>query len=297
MKNILRKTILTLLLIILLSACTANSGSLATVEGPQNNQPTEELSGFQANAILNEDLIFTYKTNEVFNGNAVMAFLQALEEGRQQFIVDEITYHFEPLSDSSYRIYRLTPIAESLVGTVEPVGGVLLSDELITSIETAMRENALTFEHQGATYVLSESRKAIQISTISEAAIANRYFLEAYDPAYNEVIHTYNFVLNLELALQKNERSFYHDSDKYGILAVDGGYTISDSQSNLFAELSDIYVIPKSSGNSLPLGFKNLVREAIENGKTGFNHTDSLGVETEYLVEKLENSWSIKPAN
>ena len=105
-----------------------------------------------------------------------------------------------------------------------------------------------------------------------------------------------NFVLNLELALQKHERSFFHQGDKYGILEVAGGYTISDSQSNLFAELSNIYVIPKSSSTSIPLGFKNLVRNAIENEQTEFSYSDSAGIKTEYQVEKLDNSWAINPA-
>jgi hypothetical protein len=296
MKNILRKSLITFLLITLLSACAVNIGNPETVEDPQVDQPLEELSGNQASAILNEDLIFTFKPNEVFDGNAVIAFSQALEEGRKQFTSNNVSYHYEPLGQDSYRIYRLTPIAESLLGSVEPVGGAVLSNELLTAIKTAMAESALTFEHQGETYVLSEARKAIRISTMSDVAIANRFFLEAYDPAYNEVIHAYNFVLNLELALRKQERSFFHEGDKYGILAVAGGYSISDPQSNLFAELSNIYVIPKSSSNSIPLGFKNLVRDAIGNDKAGFTYTDSAGVETEYQVEKLEKSWSVNPA-
>ncbi len=238
MKNILKKSLITFLLIALLSACAVNSDNPEAIADPQINQLNEEKAGYQASAILNKDLVFTLKANEVFAGNAVMAFSQALEEGRQQFIANDVSYHYEPLGESSYRIYRLTPVAESLLGRVEPVGGALLSVELVTAIETALAEDALTFEHQGVTYVLSEARKAVQISTMSDAAIANRYFLEAYDLGYNEIIRAYNFVLNLELALQKQERSFFYEGDKYGILAVAGGYTISDSQSNLFAELS-----------------------------------------------------------
>ncbi len=295
MKTKITKTLLILLFLAFLSACAVNQGSPEPVIDPQTEQQAEQ-NGYQANAILNDDLIFTFKTDEGFDGNGVMAFSQALDNNRQQFTTNNIIYHYEPLGEYSYRIYRLTPIAESLLGTVEPVGGAILSNELITAIETALAENELTFEHQGTIFVLSEARKAVQISTATEAAIANRYYLEAYDPAYNEIIRAYNFVLNLELALQKQERSFFHQGDKYGILEVAGGYTISDSQSNLFAELSNIYVIPKSSSTSIPLGFKNLVRNAIENEQTEFSYSDSAGIETDYQVEKLDNSWAINPA-
>lgn len=292
----LKKTLLTILFLALLSACVANTSEPAADINPQENQPAQEQTGYQASAILNDDLIFTFKANEVFDGNGVMAFSQALEEGKQQFAANNVTYHYEPLGQFSYRIVRLIPVAESLLGEVNPIGDNVLSNELIAAIETALTEEAKTFEHQGNTYVLSENRKAIQISAAAEAAIANLYYLEAYDTKYNEIIRAYNFVLNLELAIKKQERSFFHEGDKYGILAVAGGYTISDSQSNLFAELSNIYVIPKSSTNEIPLGFKNLVRDAIENEKTSFNYTNSVGIETEYLVEKLENSWSVNPA-
>ena len=296
MKNLLKKTLLTILFLALLSACVANTSEPAAVPDPQENQPAEGQAGYQASAILNNDLIFTFKANEGFDGNGVIAFSQALKDGNQQFTTNNVAYHYEPLGQYSYRIFRLTPVAESLLGQVEPIGDGVLSNELIAAIEAALAEEAQTFEHQGTTYVLSENRKAIQISATTEAAIANQYYLEAYDPSYNEIIRAYNFVLNLELALQKQERSFFHEGDRYGILAVAGGYTISDSQSNLFAELSNIYVIPKSSNTSIPLGFKNLVRDAIGNDKTGFNYTDSSGVETKYQVEKLENSWSVNPA-
>lgn len=294
MKNILKKTLLILLLIALLSACAVTPSEPAAIPAPQETLPAEGQQGYRASAIKNSELIFTVKANEVFDGKT--AFLKALEEDKQQFSINGISYHFEPLGLHSYRLFRLTPVAESLLGRIEPVDGGLLSNELITAIETALADKTLTFEHQGTTYVLSEERKAVQISTISDAAIANQYYLEAYDPSYNEIIQAYDFVLNLELALEKDEPSFSYKGENYGILPVAGGYTISDPQSNLFAELSNFYVIPKGTNNAIPLAFKNLVRDAIENEKTGFTFTDSSGMETQYQVEKLENSWSIEPA-
>lgn len=295
MKNLLKKTLLTILFLALLSACVANTGNPAAVSEPQESLPAEEKVGYQASAILNSDMIFTFKANEAFDGNGVRAFSQALKDGNQQFTTKDISYNYEPLGQNSYRIFRLTPVAESLLGQVEPVGDGVLSNELIDAIQAALTEKAQTFEHLGTTYVLSENRKAIQISATTEAAIANQYYLEAYHPTDNEIIRAYNFVLNLELALQKQERFFFHEGDKYGILAVPGGYTISDSQSNLFAELSNIYVIPPSSNVDIPMGFKNLVRDAIENDKASFRYTDSVGIERGYRVEKLENSWSVSP--
>lgn len=296
MKKLISKTLITLLLLALLSACAVNTTEPVVTTDPQVAQPVDSQAGFQANAIFTGDPTLTFKANEAFDANGVKAFSQALEAGKQQFSTNGFSYQYEPLGPNSFRIYRLIPVAESLLGRVELVDGVVLSNETIAAMETAVAEGAQTFEHQGSTFVLSEDRKAIQISVVTEAAIANQYYLEAYEPANNEIIHAYNFVLNFELALQKQERSFFHEGDKYSILAVPGGYTISDSQSNLFAELSNIYVIPRSSSMDIPLGFKNLVRDAIENDEASFYYTDSTGIQREYQVEKLENSWSVNPA-
>ncbi|HBO34284.1 MAG TPA: hypothetical protein DD636_06050 [Anaerolineaceae bacterium] len=295
MKNSLKKTLSTLLFLALLSACAVKTSEPSNVPDLQETQAVNGQAGYQANAILNTDLIFTIKSNEIFDGNAVMAFSEALQEGKLQFTANDISYHYEPLGQDSYRIYRLTPVAESLLGRVEPVNGGILSNELLAAIETALAKETRIFEHLGTTYVLSENRKAVQISTIADAAIANEYYLEAYDPTYNEMIRAYDFMLNLEIALQQQERTFSYESDSFGVLAVSGGYSISDSQSNLFAELSNIYVIPRSNNTAIPLGFKNLVRDAIVNQKEGFTYSDSLGAETNYQVEKLENSWSVDP--
>lgn len=293
MKNKLTKTLLTLLFLALLSACGVEPSEPSIVTYPQASQPVEGQAGYQASAIMNRELVFTVNATEIFDGNGKASFLRALGEGKQQFTVNDTSYHFEPMGEHSYRIFRLTPIAEALLGTIVPIDNLLLSNELIAAIETALVEEVLTFEHNNTTYVLSEYMKAVKISTISDAAIANQYYLEAYDTMSNEIIQSYDFLLNLELALEQEERSFSYKEGNYGILPVAGGFTISDAQSNLFAELSNIYVIPRGTNTDIPLGFKNLVRDAIENEKAGFTYSDSSGIAREYRVEKLENSWSI----
>lgn len=299
MKNKITKTLFTLIILALLSACAANQQQPVTISttDPQTESISENAiqTGYQANVISNIELIYTIDGNEVFDGNARAAFLAALAEGKQQFSVNEISYHFEPLGQHAYRIFRLTPVAESLLGKVEPIDGGILSNELIAAIDTAVSAETLSFDHQGITYVLSQDRKAVKVSTIDDVAIANQYYLEAYDTAYSEIVTSYDFMLNLELALEQEGRSFTSNEQSYGILPVAGGYTISDSQSNLFAELSNLYVIPKGANTTLPLGFKNTVRDAIENEKNEFTYTDSEGVAKVYQLEKLENSWSVTP--
>ena len=240
-------------------------------------------------------MVYTLKEDEVFNAREMEAFLAALSAKKDQFLANEVTYSFDTLGDDTYRVFRLVPIAEVLLGNIKPLGDNLVSVELTQAIENALEAEATSFEHNGTTYVVTLDRRVPQISTRTDAAIASTQYLEAYDPYYNEVINTHEFRLNLGLALKNGENSFSYKGDKYGILFVAGGYSITDAEINLFAELSDIYVISQASSTTIPLEFKNKVREAIDNDQQSFVYTGSSGDETEYRLEKLENSWTITP--
>lgn len=293
MKNKFNKTIHLLLLIAVLSACSVSPGD----SDPQPHPENPLVQSYQTSAIRNSEMILTVKPGEPFDGNGKTAFLAALGQEKQQFNVNDVSYHFEPVGEYSYRIYRLTPIADTILNRIEPMEGVVLSEELIAAIQKAQQENHLTFEHRGMLYVLSQGKKAAQVSTVSDVAVASQYHLEAYDPADNEIVQAFEFVLNLTLALEQNARNFSFQGDRFGVLSVPGGFTISSSDTELIAEYSNIYVIPKGTAiASIPLTFKNLVRDAIENDKSSFTFTNSSGDVTEYNVEELENAWSVSPA-
>ena len=270
-----------LLILTLISACGADLTPTPTPPAPS------------ASAILNEDMIYTLKDGEVFSAREREAFLAALSTDKDQFLANQISYSIGALGDNTYRVFRLVPIAEVLLGNIKPLGDNLVSVELAQAIENALEEETTSFEHNGTTFVVTLDRRVPQISTRTDAAIASTQYLEAYDPNYNEVINTHEFRLNLGVALKNGENSFSYDGDKYGILAVLGGYSITDSELNFLAELSDIYVIPHGTNEDISLAFKNKVREAIATDSDGFAYTDNTGQQTEYQIEQLENSWTI----
>ena len=307
MENMIKKTIFILLLCAILTACVSNSGEpdpIAVLKEQTNpavngqvNPSAIATDTYQVNAIRNYEPIFTLNPGEVFDGNAMVSFLTALETDKQQFTVNGVSYHIDPLGEHSYRIYRLNLVAEALLGHIQAVEGVLMSVEFAEAIETALANDTRFFEHKGIVYVTSEHRKVTQISTLRDAVIASPYYLEAYDAGFNEIAQSYKFRLALELALAMGEKTFSYEGERYGVLPVAGGYTITDPEVKLLAELSNIYVIPRGSNATIPLAFKNVVREAIETEKASFIYTSPSGVETEYQVDKLENAWSITPVD
>ncbi len=305
MKTMIKKTLLVLFLCLFLAACASGSGETdpAAAAEEQTNPAVSEQSEsssivggiYQVNAIRNNDPIFTLNTGEVFDGRAVTGFLEAMEADKQQFSVNGVSYHIDPLGQHAYRIYRLNLVAEGLPDRIQAVEGGLMSVEFAEAIETALANDSKFFEHKNTVYVTSQQGKVTQVSTLRDAVIASPYYLEVYDSGFNEIAQSYRFRLALESALAVGEKTFSHEGERYGVMPVAGGFTITDPEVNLLAELSNIYVIPRGSNVTIPLAFKNVVREAIETEQASFIYTSPSKVKTEYQVNKLENAWSVMP--
>lgn len=273
----------------LLAACTAN-----TTETPVVPDDTTQSGTYQASAFLSKELIYTLKEGVEFGQNYRDAFLAAISRNHQEFLVDGSDYYFEKFTNEGYRIYGLTPVAEVFLDEVTTVGTALMSDEFRSVIQDVLEKDIQTFEYAGKKYVVSQTKKITQISVAQDAALASLAFIEAYDPNFNETISKFDFRLKLEIALELEANGFKYEGDDYGIVNVPGGHSILDSENNLLAEMSDIYVIPPNLADKLPLVFKNMVRDAIVDSKESFVYRDSSGKETKYLLVKNENNWSIK---
>ncbi|NLD18612.1 MAG: hypothetical protein GX666_13730 [Tissierellia bacterium] len=285
----MKKTLIFILMLSLLAACTAN-----TTETPVVPDDTTQSGTYQASAFLSKELIYTLKEGVEFGQNYRDAFLAAISRNHQEFLVDGSDYYFEKFTNEGYRIYGLTPVAEVFLDEVTTVGTALMSDEFRSVIQDVLEKDIQTFEYAGKKYVVSQTKKITQISVAQDAALASLAFIEAYDPNFNETISKFDFRLKLEIALELEANGFKYEGDDYGIVNVPGGHSILDSENNLLAEMSDIYVIPPNLADKLPLAFKNMVRDAIVDSKESFVYRDSSGKETKYLLVKNENNWSIK---
>lgn len=285
----MKKTLIFILLLTLLAGCTANSVETPVV-------PDESQNGtYRASAFPSMELIYTLKEGIDFGQIHRDAFLAAISKNHQEFLVDGSDYYFEKFTNEGYRIYGLTPVAEAFMDEVTPVGTALMSDDFLSIIRDVLEKDIQAFEYAGKKYVVSQTKKIKQISVASDAALASLAFIEPYDPNFNETISKFDFRLNFEIALELGATGFTYEGNDYGIVNVPGGHSILDSEQNLLAEMSDIYVIPPNLADKLPLAFKNMVRDAIIDSKESFVYRDTTsGKETKYLLVKNENSWSIQ---
>ena len=284
----MKKTLIFILLLTLLAGCTANISETPVV----TDEPVQSDS-FRASAFLSKELIYTLKENAIFGQTQRDAFLAAISKNHQEFLVDDLDYYFEKFTNEGYRIYGLTPVAEVFMDEVTAVGTALLSDDLLSVIQEVLENGMQAFEYAGKKYVVSQTKKITQISVAQDVALASLAFVEPYDSNFNETITKFDFRLNLEIALELGSSGFTFEGADYGIVNVPGGHSILDSEQNLLAEMSEIYVIPPNLADKLPLAFKNMVRDAIVDSKDSFVYRDTSGKETTYLLVKNENNWSI----
>lgn len=279
----------------------SRAGQLVTatpeLDAPEQINPGQQIETelYEAFAIINDDFIYSLKPEELFDGDEVENFLLALTNGEAQFTANGINYLYQRMREDSYRIFRLVPVVEVLMDIVSPVQGRLVSDELIAAFRSAAEAGLDQFEHQGVLYVISTVGRVTKISTLTDTALASKVHLEPYNQQSLEVTSLYEFRVGLESSLADEAASFVFSDEKYTLFEVPGGYTILDPLGNLFAEISNIYVIPRNSDTELPLEFKNMVREALESGEDSFGFGQIDGVEIEYLITEASNGYSIKP--
>jgi hypothetical protein len=292
----MKKLIFLALLLPILFACTVTE-----TEAPDSSMMLTDIARmeeeskppvFKASAIENRDLLFTFEPSGYLEGGEAN-FRTALAKGEKHFSYNGVSYYYDVMATGTYRIFELMPVAEVMMGDIQILENSLISEEFNLAIQKALEDETEVIEHRGKNYVVSSNRKPIRISALYDAALASTDYLEAYDSYFNEVIFEYEFRLKLEMALSRGEPGFSHEGKNYGIISVPGGYSILDVDQNLFAELSDTFVLSQSENKALPLEFKNMVRDAIESDQENFVYRSSGGYEQEYSIEKIEGSWLI----
>jgi peptide/nickel transport system permease protein len=244
-------------------------------------------------AIYNEELRYTLADGESFGSAEKAHFLLALGDHEETFSVGDATYSYVNESENIYRIIRLEPVAEVLVGEIHALDGEMLPDEFPATYQAAVEAGLSTFELDDVTYRITKVRKASQISTGHDVALA---MLDVYD-AYNEIdsdrVAAYDFKLGITRAIAQNEDQFLIDDQSYSIRYEQGRTTILDAAGADFAEVSNIIVNPLDQALFLPVGFKAVVRQAINQRDTRFSYEES-GETIDYTIVRVNNTFNIK---
>jgi len=247
-----------------------------------------------AGAIFNNELRYSIVEGESFGDAEKAQFLLALSNNEETFTVGDSFYYFSAVVEDTYRIMQLDPIAEELLGRMNPIDNNALPDGLVEAYQSAIADGDNNFKLDGVAYRITRKRKAQQISTEHDLALATLNVYDAYDVAEVEHINSYEFKLASASAIAKEETAFSVNDQSYTIGYAEGQNTIFDSDGEAYAEVSNIIVNPLDQNEFLSVEYKSAIREGIRNdeNKVTFKHEN--GETIEYVIELVNINYYIK---
>lgn len=247
-----------------------------------------------AGAIFNTELRYSIKEGEVFGGLDQARFLLALSRGELYFKSGENSYSYFEEGEDFYRIVQLDLFAQSLMGRTNPSPGNTLPAGFEDIFKKADEAGNTSFVFDGTTYILTRELKAVQISTQRDVAIASFSIIDAYNSQDLTLINSYDFRFLSESAGVNDEKTFTFDGKIYKINEHEGQITILDDKGEPFAEVSNIIVNPLDQNEFLPVEFKAIARDAINNREKKFEFVGPDGVTTEYDVYRVNTNYYIR---
>ena len=256
-----------------------------------------------ASVIENKELRYVAPAGQDFSLAARSQFILAMTNGRSTFTADGVDYTFVQDADGFYRILSGEVLGSALnqkMGLMySPAAGQEnLSDGLMAAFEAGVAEgDSGTFEYEGDTYAFSKAGKTISLSRTTEAAIASMTVFDAYDQTNESLVSSFEFRLGAEMAMANGENSFVVDGVTYQLEMDEDAVTIYKGEGSDRAEFAIASVLIASSASPdiyINVAFKNAILETINDGKTAFTFTDADGVETDYQITLVNNTYTVK---
>lgn len=253
-----------------------------------------------AGAIYNEELRYTVLEGENFSNAERASFLLALSSDEAVFEANNDNYYYVPFiqdAENSYRILNLDPVAEELLGQVNPIGDESLSEGFLDTYQAARDDGLDSFEFEGVTYRITTERKASVISTEHDVAVATLNIYDAYSQQDIATVRSFPFVLASEQAIADQDVEIEVDGKTYALIYDefdDSSVTILDSSGEEFAEVSNIIVNPLDQNVFLSVEYKSAMREAIRTNQDQVSFTHEDGETIEYNINRVNQNYYIK---
>jgi peptide/nickel transport system permease protein len=247
-----------------------------------------------AGAIYNQELRYTTVQGKTFSTADRAQFLLALGKKTETFSSGGTSYSYVEEGEDTYRILELNPVAEILMGKMQPKNGFVITPEFTEAYQAAIDEGLTIFELGDLTYHIISERKSTMISTDEDVALAMLNVYDPYSQSDASMVDSYDFKLASTQAIAEGKTFFFVGDQRFSIRSDEGFTTILSSSGEEFAEVSDIIVNPIDKSIFLNVDFKGVVREAINNRDLEFTYTDESGNTVEYTIVRVNMTYNIK---
>jgi peptide/nickel transport system permease protein len=257
-----------------------------------------EIDKDYAGAIINTELRYVVADDQEFGALARANFLLAFGKQQSTFTSNNIGYSYIEEADGTYRILQLERVAEDLLDQLIPARGKTIPEGLEDAYFDAKAAKESIFELDGETYYITTEGRKTYISSEINVALASLSIYDAYNPDDSSIVDSYPFRYASSIAIRDSKTEFEVSGTPYVIEYGEGITTIKTPDGTDFAEVSNIIVNPLDQREFLPVEFKTLAREVInERGSTflfdGIEYK-VVRVNTNYYIKRETTSVVIK---
>lgn len=269
-------------------------GMVAPYGEKQVFRTTETAIKDYAGVAENKDWQYSVAEGKEFPAAAQAQMILAVNNGETSFTAKDVTYGLLKKNDDLYYIVQGEQIATVTTvrgkATYKEVAAGALTDSVKAAYEAAAAADATEFDADGVHYSITRQGRITSINIAENIAIASKY---VFSGAAKEVELSFEFKCAALTAMEEKASSMEADGVTYTIEENDeGALFYKDGKEYALVSVYNISAI--NDGVFLTLEFRNAALKAIDEGAEGFTYTDESGEETEYVLKRKNDQYTVR---
>lgn len=269
-------------------------GMFAPYSEKQVFRTTETAIKDYAGVAENKDWQYSIADGKDFPAAAQAQMILAINKEQTSFIAKDVTYGLLKKSDNLYYIVQGEEIATTTnvrgaFNYNEVVAGAL-TDNVKAAYEAAVAANATEFDADGVHYSITQQGRMNSINVAENIAIASKF---VFSGATQDIQPSFEFKCAALDAVEAEATSVEIEGTTYTIKENDEG-ALFYKDGEEYVLVSTYNISPANDGVFLTLDFRRAALEAIDKGKEKFSYTDEEGKETEYVLKRKNEQYTVR---
>lgn len=269
-------------------------GMFAPYSEKQVFRTTETAIKDYAGVAENKDWQYSIADGKDFPAAAQAQMILAINKEQASFTAKDVTYGLLKKSDNLYYIVQGEQIATTTnvrgaFNYNEIVAGAL-TDNVKVAYEAAVAANATEFDADGVHYSITQQGRMNSINVAENIAIASKF---VFSGATQDIQPSFEFKCAALDAVESEATSVEIEGTTYTIKENDEG-ALFYKDGEEYVLVSTYNISPANDGVFLTLDFRRAALEAIDEGKEKFSYTDEEGKETEYVLKRKNEQYTVR---
>ncbi|MBU5474038.1 ABC transporter permease [Roseburia sp. MSJ-14] len=269
-------------------------GMFAPYSEKQVFRTTETAIKDYAGVAENKDWQYSIADGKDFPAAAQAQMILAINKEQTSFTAKDVTYGLLKKSDNLYYIVQGEEIATTTnvrgaFNYNEVVAGKL-TDSVKAAYEAAVATNATEFDADGVHYSITQKGRMTSINVAENIAIASKF---VFSGATADIQPSFTFKCAALDAVEAETTSVEIEGTTYTIKENDEG-ALFYKDGKEYVLVSTYNISPANDGVFLTLDFRRAALEAIDKGKEKFSYTDEEGKETEYVLKRKNEQYTVR---